>query len=88
VAAWVLKKMGEYFRRETGMGGEGEDNLDPEAWLAELEEEKKKGFGIRKRTGSLDWGGRGTDTDAYEWFMGIGGCECEAYRGPRAFQRC
>lgn len=42
VAAWVLKKMGEYFRRETGMGGEGEDNLDPEAWLAELEEEKKK----------------------------------------------
>jgi signal-transduction protein with cAMP-binding, CBS, and nucleotidyltransferase domain len=42
VAAWVLKKMGEYFRRETGMGGDGEDNLDPETWLAELEEEKKK----------------------------------------------
>lgn len=42
VAAWVLKKMGEYFRRETGMGEEGEDNLDPEVWLAELEEEKKK----------------------------------------------
>jgi CRP-like cAMP-binding protein len=42
VAAWVLKKMGESFRRETGMGGEDEDNLDPEVWLAELEEEKKK----------------------------------------------
>lgn len=42
VAAWVLKKMGESFRRETGMGGEADDTLDPEAWLAELQEEKKK----------------------------------------------
>ncbi|GEM_PF-2375943 len=42
VAAWVLKKMGESFRRETGMGGEDEDNLDPEVWMAELEEAKRK----------------------------------------------
>ena len=42
VAAWVLRKMGESFRRESGLGGEDEDNLDPEVWLADLQEEKKK----------------------------------------------
>ena len=42
VAAWVLTKIGEKFRKESGMGGDDLDPLDPEQWLAELAEEKKK----------------------------------------------
>jgi signal-transduction protein with cAMP-binding, CBS, and nucleotidyltransferase domain len=42
VAAWVLRKIGEQFRKESGMGGEGLDELDPALWLAELEEDKRR----------------------------------------------
>jgi len=42
VAAWVLTKIGERFRKESGVGGDDLDPLDPEIWLAELEAEKKR----------------------------------------------
>jgi signal-transduction protein with cAMP-binding, CBS, and nucleotidyltransferase domain len=42
VAAWVLRKIGEQFRKESGMGGNELDELDPAQWMAELEEEKRK----------------------------------------------
>ncbi len=42
VAAWVLRKIGERFRKESGMEGEGLDELDPAQWMAELEADKRR----------------------------------------------
>jgi len=41
VAAFVLKKIGRNFRKETGMGGEDPDDLDPEAWYKALGKKPK-----------------------------------------------
>jgi CRP-like cAMP-binding protein len=49
VAAWVLRKIGEHFRRETGLGGDDLDELDPEVWMENLTRETKEADGVKAK---------------------------------------